>query len=548
MPDLTFAHPERLWLLLALPLLLWLLIPPRPRRVVYTAHLPQWHAALAGLKRKRPRAVSWRTLLTLLAATAALLAILGLAVRGRAGPSRLVVLFDGSASMAAHGAFEAAAARCKNVMAALPETVDVRVLRCGGPVLRRHGESARQLHDIGAPAGTQTVDLATLAAGLAAPDTVVWTLSDGHGDAPLPTAGALTLVGARGVNVAVLDVRIEDHWPLPELVIEADVVGFGPESLPVIVTLDGAVEGVLPAQDLELRSGEPVTVSWSARRSAAGGEVSVTIETGAEPDPLPDDDRWSALLPPLPAPRIAVLADAEAGPFARVAATALAAEVEGSVVPASAGATVSMLLVDGGELGLVPGTARALCFGTRLTGLPATGGEARPVAVAAIDWDRSTPLLTGLDLSELRLERALPELLPAGPGVTPFLWTATGPLSNGAAGAAERTPLAVTVDGVGPDGEPSASLHFAFRLADSNLALLPAFPQLLRRAFVLSHRERAEPRRLTAPPAVGEQDLWRRQTAPDRPLPAFATPDRGLGSWLLLAGAVALLLRAFVRR
>ena len=53
-----------------------------------------------------------------------------------------------------------------------------------------------------------------------------------------------------------------------------------------------------------------------------------------------------------------------------MAATALAEEVGGRVVPPTAGGQVGLLLVDGGEVDLVAGAARAMTFGARLQGQP----------------------------------------------------------------------------------------------------------------------------------------------------------------------------------
>src|SRR5690606_20995880 len=120
-------------------------------------------------------------------------------------------------------------------------------------------------------------------------------------------------------------------------------------------------------------------------------------------DLLPADDAREVALPPLPAPRIAVLAEQDAGPFAAVAAEALAEEVGGRVVPADTGDEVGLVLVDGGVVAVPPGRARALTFATVLD----QDREPEPwPAPAGIDWAREHPLTRGLDLSELRVERA----------------------------------------------------------------------------------------------------------------------------------------------
>ncbi len=527
---LTFLQPQHLWWLLLLPVLYWLALPPRPRRQLWTAHLPQWQQAHAALRRRPPRLSGVRLLLLALAAATAALAHARPVWRGEPGPDRLVVLLDASASMAAHGAdgraaFAAASGTLREHLAALPPQVEVTVLRCGGPHLRRQGASARALHDIGRPEGALDVDLAALAAAIAAPDTVVWTLTDGQAQAALPTLGALSVFPARGPNAAVLAVRSVDRWPLPGLSLAVDVVWCAAAPATGELRVSGAVQPV-PGQRVDLAPGVATTLQFELERTAAGGALEVLLAVPG--DALPDDDVWRALLPPLPAPRIAVLADAEAGPFVHIAAQALAAEVAGTVMAADTGAEVGLLLVDGGTAAIAPGRVRALCFGCRLD---PTVDVVPWLAPRVADWDRQSPLTAGLDLSELRLTAAFRGVLPAGEA---FLWADDG--------AGARTPLAVVVD-----GGDTASVHFAFRLQDSNLPLLAAFPQLLRRAFVRCHGSAAALAVTTPAPAAGEQDLRTAATGADRPLPPFAAPDRDLAALCLLAGLLALALRAVAR-
>ncbi|MFO1077765.1 MAG: DUF58 domain-containing protein [Planctomycetota bacterium] len=525
---LILDHPERLWWLGLLPVLLWLQLPPRPRRVVLASHLAQWLLAHEAVHRRPPRILSLRTLLLLLAGAAAVFAAAGLAVGGTAGPGRLVVLLDGSASMAAvadagQSRFAAAAQRLRAAMAELPAHVEVTLLRCGGPVVRRHGASARALQDVGEPAGALAVDLAALARDAAADHTAVWTLTDGQ-NGTLPDVGALDVFGGAAANAAVLAVRVDDRWPLPDLALEADVIAFGAGDLPARVAASGAIEPAAPV-DVALRTGEVATVRFACRRTAAGGDLTVAIALPG--DALAADDRWRAELPPLPAPRIAVLADAEAGPFAAAAAAALAAEVQGEVVAAAPGTEVGLLLVDGGEAALTPGRQRALTFGTHLVGTAAATPWPAPRALA---WDRTAPLLAGLDFSELEVRQAQRGILPDGQ----VLLHAAGPDGT--------LPLAVLCRGA-----DSASVHFAFRLHDGNLPLLAAFPQLLRRAFVASYGAAAQLGARTEPPPPAEQDLAHPRLAAARPLPPFGRPPVPLATALMVAGCLILVARALCR-
>ncbi|MCB9884831.1 MAG: hypothetical protein H6838_05025 [Planctomycetes bacterium] len=540
---MNFLDAYRLWWLLLVPVLVWLAQPPKPRVVTWTPHFDAVERALAARRLRPPRRSNLRLLLLLGACGAAVAAYGGLGVPAVPGPQRLVVLLDASASMSADdgaaddGAADAvtaaaprrsrwqdATAQLRTTLAAVPEHVEVTVLRCGGDLLRRHGAFARQVRDLGEPGGAAAVDFVALAAQL--PDDVaVCTVTDGQGQTSLPTRGALRVVGGAADNAAVLDVQLDDGWPLPELVAAIDLVAFTARAAEVQVRIDGdAVEPV--AQAVTLQPTLPQRLTVPLARRAAGGALRVTVSLPG--DPLAADDVWSCVLPPLPAPTIAVLADPEGGPYANVAAEALAAEVSGRVVAATDDATAGLLLVDGGQIELRPGIQRALCFGTRLAGRAAGEVLLEP---RVTDWDRRDPLVADLDLSGLRVLVALPETLPDG---APFLF--------GAAPGGEPVPLAVVAGG----GE-RCSLHFAFRLADSNLPLLPAFPQLLRRAFVRAYGTGASATAVRPALPAGEQDLRQPAAAPDRPLPPFGVPRRswrGVCLWLALA---LLALRAWCR-
>lgn len=527
---MNLAHPEFLWALLALPMLWWLSRPPRPQKQLLTAHLQQWQLAMKSLRRRPPRGSLLRFLLLSVAVAMAALAAAGPVLPGTPGPDRLVVLLDASRSMAAEKDGEAAFARARRALAArlptLPEHVDVTLLRCGGDLRRRYGESARQLADLGGPAGALDVDLAGLADSLVDERTMVWTLTDGQAQVRVPQAGALDVVDARGPNAAIVGVRVQDAWPLPALQVAVDVVVHADEGVEVGMFARGAIDGGEERRVVVWRDSVVSTVRLDLRREAAGGELELRVALAG--DVLGLDDARIVRLPPLPAPRIAVLADAEAGPFAAVAAQVLAEEVGGRVVPPTSGGEVGLLLVDGGAAEVRAGAVRAMTFGTRLA-----EGPAEPEVwntPASIDWARDHELTRGLDLSELRVERAWRGVLPDG---EVLLWAD----EEGA-----RTPLGVLVQGDG-----LASVHFAFRLQDANLPLLAAFPQLLRRGFVRSYGEAATLTVAGEDPPAGERELRYAQPAQTRPLPPFGRAERSLARWCIVAGLLALGLRAFVR-
>lgn len=535
---MSFAEPDRLWWLLVLPLLVWWSLPPKPRQVHWTPHWAAVQRALAALQRRPPRRNWLRLWLLLLATAAAVLAHAGPRLAAEPGPTRLVVVLDGSQSMAAAAGtwpvataangtvsrWQRALALLRERLAAVPPHVDVTLVRAGGPLLRRSGAWARAALDLGQPAGPN-VDLAALVAQLDAdPDTAIWTLTDGQGHTALPEPGALSLFGDPADNAAFTAARLVDHWPLPELAVELEIVLAA--AAPQTVTIDVAGAAVAATTiTVALQPGERRRERLALARQPAGGDLLVRLRCPG--DALPDDDLWQWRLPPLPAPAIAVLAAADAGPYAQVAAQALADELGGQVVGRDAPA-VGMLLVDGGEVGFLPGSGRALCFGARQLGQPR--GELW-LLPPVVDWDRQAPLLAGLDLSGLRVEFALRDSLPPGQ-----------PILFGAAADGSRQALAVVAG-----GGARQSVHFAFRLADSNLPLLPAFPQLLRRAFVVSHGEAAQPTDLGQPPPAGEGDLRHRVAAADRPLPPFGSPPQPVAGWLWLVSLACLALRAWCR-
>jgi hypothetical protein len=234
-------------------------------------------------------------------------------------------------------------------------------------------------------------------------------------------------------------------------------------------------------------------------------------------DRLDRDDAVRLVLAPPPAPEIVLLRADGGGRWAARSAAALAELGGGRVLDTADGrAAAGFVLADGGQVAAAP--ARSLTFGT------AVGGSALWQAGGApVDWDRAHPLTRRLDLSELRVAAVLdPAALPAD-GV---------PLIAGPNG-----PWLVAVD---RDGQ--RAVHAAFRLDDSNLPLLPAFPQLLRRAFAWCYGAGAiaavDPASL---PGVAESELHRDVDAPtERPLAPFGGDGVAL-TIPLLALAFALL-------
>ncbi|MBL8752210.1 MAG: VWA domain-containing protein, partial [Planctomycetes bacterium] len=400
---MTLASPWHLLALLVLPVLWWLSLPPPPRAVLWSPHLLQWRAALHAERRRPPRLHRLRFLLLAAAASAAAVAFAQPVLPRGDGARRLVVVLDQSASMAAavgaHSADHTARERLAAAFASVPPHIDVTVLAAGGGVQRRHGASARALQDLPPPVGALDVDLAKLADRIATePGTAVWTLTDGQGQAALPKTGALTVLPTRAPNAAITAVRVDDAWPLPGLRLHVTVVRHA--DAPGELRVRGACSEVAPLAVAGPR-GEAMSIALDLQRTAAGGDVELRLAVPG--DRHAADDTFVLTLPPLPAPRIVVRADAEAGPFAAAAAKALAREVAGSVVDADAGGAAGLLLVEGGQMALAPGQVRALTFGTRVAPGPEPAVWSGPTG---IDWARDEPLTADLDLSELQVGTA----------------------------------------------------------------------------------------------------------------------------------------------
>ncbi len=404
-------------------------------------------------------------------------------------------------------------------------------------------------------------------------------------------------------NTGVIAIRFADRWPEIGLTANATVHNFGSESAAVRVTADGAwslAKSALanpfpedavfdpsvgePAGKSEVRlaplaPGETRELAIELMRSPAGGRARLAF---ASDDVFPVDDEAVVVLAPRPAPHVVALGAAEGGPWLATAADAVAAAVDGRVVSdaaavgpggtASGGssegssAAPSFVLLDGGTVGLHPGERPMLSFGTTFVGgaklKPQPVDDVRPwIGPEGLDWDRDDPLTRGLDLSALLVDLAFPGVLPSG---RPLVWCDEGPLVVVVKSAPQEP---------GETGRPVASIHAAFRLGDTNLPLLGAFPRFLRRALlrsfgagdgpsvvgglVLAPRVAAVEGALavridptsansagaaSVDPSAGAKGLGSAFDAA-----AFAAPGRSLAAWLLMAALLCLALRAWRR-
>lgn len=531
----SLSSPERLWWLVALlPLLYLLAQPPRPRQALFTAHASQWQRALQQLKRRPPRFRALRWLLLSLSCVLLALASAGPALAGESGVERVVFLVDGSMSMGARAsggttAFVRAAEAVRAVASRIPEHVDVEtVVARSGSIERLGGPSARAWTNPGEPAGSLPSSLAELASACAREGTLVYVFGDGQaGRSAAPTGVPFVAVGESASNVALVEVATVDGWPLANLVLRATVRSFSDQSMRGTIGWRGdatPASGIAASADVALEPGASKTIEFVCERSASGG--SIQVQCALDGDALDADDVVEVAFGPLPRTQIAVQAEGDDATFAKAAGKALADAVGGAVVEAKPGASVGFLLVDGGTGSLQKDPGPALTFG-----LARKDSQPWPSPLV-VDWDRADPIFEGVDLSELEIAQAVAGALPLGRALM------TGQLPDGTS-----APLCVL-----EEGARGRAVHFAFRLQDSNLGLLAAFPQILLRCF-----ERTQPqgrslvvRTQVADPA--ESDLSKLRGGAALPAPSdWSTPPRDLAAWFVFAALSLLVLRSGLR-
>lgn len=525
---LDLEQPLRLLWLLLLPLLYLLARPPRPRNALLTAHLRQWLEARARLQRRPLRFRRLRFLLLVLAFLALVLAHAGSHIGSRPGAEELVILVDTSASLGARGpegssAWDELRDRLQQQLAQVPAHIPVRVALCGSTVRLHRGRTAAALVDE-VPAGALAVDMGALAVQLQEQDThrlAVWSLTDGRGPGARVEAGAVTVVGAPADNAGIVAVAVADAWPLPEIEVTVTVKNLGRQPARRQLVVSGGVLAA-PPQGLELLPGRQEMVKLALRRSL-GGEV--RLELRGSQDALAADDRVTIQVPAPPAPEIAVYSDTPNNIVLEAAADTLAEESGGRVVASSSATTAGFLLVDGGSMPTLRPGVRALTFGTWLGTAPA-GPEVTVESPGGLDWDRQDPITRGLDLSGLRVERCLRR----GFGLP----------GQALVRAAQQDLIVVA------ETQEGASVHAAFRLRDSNFALLAAFPQFLRRCYVRAYGTKAKARIAAGLLDARESDLAAGERPDARPLPAFHTLPTPLAVPLLLLALALLVVRIYV--
>jgi hypothetical protein len=460
----TFGAPIFLWLLAALPVVVLLhFLRSRTRRVDVSA-LFLWEQARQLAERRRRWSPTWSLLAQLLAVAAAALA-LAQPDLVREGPADLVVVLDGSASMAAID--PEGSRRERAVAAALDAAAEagrVALVRAGleavlvlPPTLDRN--ELREALDAFAP-GDVTADLArgvALARSLG-PDARILLVSDDPGP---PRSGVVRVdVGGGGENVGIVgfDLGIQQAF--------VAVASNSRRPRAVGVELRQG-DRLLAATELFVPARDVATATFPIDVGAGLVEARLLVDPT---DALALDDVAFAGQRALE-----VVVDEAFEPIVRAFSA-----VRGTAPRVTGGART------------VPADVRVLT-GVDADALPAGDAVvlprrvAEPEFVTIASWDRTHPLLRFVDLREVVV--GLPPLgsgidataaaggaddvAPAAPGADAAVPSAGAPWQTLASTADLRPVLRYREDG------ERRVLEFLFHPSQSDLVLRPAFPTLV---------------------------------------------------------------------
>lgn len=433
---MSFDRPEGLWLLaLAIPILAFHFYRGRIRRMQVPT-LALWEQVLVEEERKSAlrRLRHYASLLLNLFA----LAVLTSAVSEPrvSPPKRLAIVVDTSPSMLANRRLEDARERAGRWL----DSADEAALYDGSGLREPLTRDLRRVRDslgtIAAKPGSRAAEIAAMLRK-SRPDLEVVLLTATES---LPNRGwtSATWVQAPDAKFPTLVARIE-HF------------GTAPREEKVVVRWNGDVLAERTGtRDFEL----PLDPSkFPGRKLELGGAVEVEF---AEPDAQTLDDAAYVVVPSsLPVPVI-VFHPGKPDPFLMAPLRALAAEGRvGEILPvaidhfaqARAAITESTAVIfDRCEERLSSGVV--LRFGAE--------GDAveRPVVT---DWDRTSPLLEGSDLTDLAVRRS--RIVRGG---TPLIESASGPIASWSRRGGY------------------AEVRFGFTLDESDFALRAAYPIFMR--------------------------------------------------------------------
>ncbi len=364
-----------------------------------------------------------------------------------------VLIVDSSGSMASAGRFDDALDEARSLAGDASEAQLISVVEAGAQsrvlaAFAREPDAVLAALDSISPGGT-TEDLAgalRLARGLATPDrpTTLLILSDGGiaGAVEEPVVNAQhVLFDAKGDNVAITGFGTGVPGEgATRLFLEVTSFSVGPESVTVSLLVDGLEVG---SESFDLDAGER-SQRIVAVDAGAGQAVSAVLGNHSDANPL--DDKASLVLSA--GTDLTVTITGDGSPFLG----ALVESVPG--LRPAAGAPPDVLIVDGGDAGIVDRPAWIIAPQTPPPGITVVGRLESPI----VSYQRpGEPILEGLDLSELAIAEA--DIVDAL-GWLPIV-------------RAGETPLVLMGEVAG-----HRALYFTFDIVRSNLPVQVTFPIL----------------------------------------------------------------------
>lgn len=433
---MSFDRPEGLWLLaLAAPILAFHFYRGRIRRLPVPT-LSLWEQVLVEEERKSAlrRLRHYASLLLNLLALAVLTSAVS---EPRVAPKkRIAIVVDTSPSMLALDRLDGARDRAEAWLDAADEAAlyDGQGLR--EPLTRDLDRVRRTLGTLAAKPGSRAEEIAA-------------TLRRSRPDLEIVFLGAREPAANRGWTAATWTQGPEAKFPT----IRARAERFGGEMAEerVIVRWNGE-----PLTELKISRSLELALDpakFPGRKLELGGAVELAF---AEPDAQALDDSAYVIVPPsVPVP-VVVFHPGKPDPFLMAPLRALAAEGRvGEILP------VAIEHFAQARAAITESTAVIFdrCRGELTTGVVlrlAPEGDAieRPVVT---DWDRSSPLLEGADLTDLAVSRA--RIVSDG---TPLIESTSGPIAAwGRRGG-------------------HAYVEFGFTLDESDFVLRAAYPIFMR--------------------------------------------------------------------